>query len=82
MDLPFAAELGKPPEPYERLLHDALTGDRSLFTREDVVEETWRVLQPLVDHPPATTPYERGSWGPAQTPGHTSWQVPWLSSPE
>jgi hypothetical protein len=40
MDLPFAAELGTPPEPYERLLHDALTGDHSLFTREDAVEET------------------------------------------
>ena len=46
MDLPFAAELGTPPGPYERLLHDALAGDRSLFTREDAVEETWRVLQP------------------------------------
>ncbi|MEV6010066.1 glucose-6-phosphate dehydrogenase [Streptomyces sp. NPDC051976] len=80
LDLSFAAELGQPPEPYERLLNDALTGDRSLFTRQDVVEETWRVIQPLVDHPPAPAPYERGSWGPVQTPGRTSWQLPWLSS--
>jgi glucose-6-phosphate 1-dehydrogenase len=40
LDLAFAAELGKPPEPYGRLLHDALVGDHSLFTREDAVEET------------------------------------------
>jgi glucose-6-phosphate 1-dehydrogenase len=82
MDLPFAAELGRPPEPYERLLHDALIGDHSLFTREDSVEETWRVLQPLVDHPPAPLPYPRGSWGPSQADellrGHPPWQLPWL----
>ncbi len=82
MDLPFTAELGHPPEPYERLLHDALIGDHSLFTREDVVEETWRVLQPLVDHPPAPLPYARGSWGPPQADellrGHPPWQLPWL----
>ncbi|MCX4682875.1 hypothetical protein OG401_00880 [Kitasatospora purpeofusca] len=71
----------KPPEPYERLLNDALTGDRSLFTRQDVVEETWRVIQPLVDHPPAPVPYKRGSWGPAHDRGRTTWQSPWLSSP-
>jgi glucose-6-phosphate 1-dehydrogenase len=86
LDLPFAAELGEPPEPYERLLHDALVGERSLFTREDAVEETWRVLQPLVDHPPAPVPYPRGSWGPPGADdllrGHPPWQLPWLPSPE
>jgi glucose-6-phosphate 1-dehydrogenase len=82
MDLSFAAELGKPPEPYERLLHDALTGDRSLFTRQDVVEETWRVIQPLVDDPPAPLPYPQGSWGPAPARRRTSWQLPWLSGPD
>ncbi|MGV9271474.1 glucose-6-phosphate dehydrogenase [Kitasatospora sp. NPDC003701] len=81
LSLSFAAELGKPPEPYERLLSDALTGNRSLFTRQDAVEETWRVIQPLVEHPPAPVSYERGSWGPVRDLGRTSWQVPWLSSP-
>ena len=85
MDLPFAAELGKPPEPYERLLHDALTGDHSLFTREDAVEETWRVLQPLVNQPPALVSYPPGSWGPPGADdlvrGHPSWQLPWLPEP-
>jgi glucose-6-phosphate 1-dehydrogenase len=82
LDLPFAAELGRAPEPYERLLGDALVGDRSLFTRQDVVEETWRVLQPLVQDHPAPETYEPGSWGPAAarqlTRGHPDWQDPWL----
>jgi glucose-6-phosphate 1-dehydrogenase len=81
LDLPFTAELGKPPTPYERLIHDALTGDRSLFTREDSVEETWRILQPLLDQPPAVVGYPRGSWGPEAAAhlvrGHLAWQSPW-----
>ncbi|WP_329485189.1 glucose-6-phosphate dehydrogenase [Kitasatospora sp. NBC_01246] len=81
LSLSFAAELGRPPEPYERLLNDALTGDRSLFTRQDVVEETWRVIQPLVDHPPTPVPYARGTWGPTPGLGRTTWRPPWLSSP-
>jgi glucose-6-phosphate 1-dehydrogenase len=84
MDLSFVAELGTPPGAYERLFHDALAGDHTLFTREDVVEEMWRVLQPLIDQPPAVIPYERGSWGPPQADdllrGHAPWQSPWLSS--
>ncbi len=82
LDLPFAEELGKPPGPYERLFHDALAGDRSLFTREDAIEETWRVLQPLVEHPPATLAYPEGSWGPPAANellrGHAPWKAPWL----
>jgi glucose-6-phosphate 1-dehydrogenase len=85
LDLPFAAELGTPPGPYERLLHDALAGDRSLFTPEDAVEETWRVLQPLVEHPPAPAHYRRGSWGPPEANallrGLPPWQLPWLPPP-
>jgi glucose-6-phosphate 1-dehydrogenase len=81
-DLSFVDELGKPPGAYERLFQDALGSDHSLFTREDAVEETWRVLQPLIDQPPAVIAYARGSWGPAQadelTRGHAPWQAPWL----
>ncbi|MCF2526950.1 glucose-6-phosphate dehydrogenase [Yinghuangia soli] len=78
LDLCFTTELGRPPTPYERLLHDALTGDRSLFTRQDVVEETWRVIQPLVERPPAPLPYKPGSWGPTGAGSLTDWQPPWL----
>ena len=85
LDLSFEEELGKPAQPYERLLHDALIGDHSLFTREDGVEETWRVLQPLLEKAPPAQPYERGSWGPAKADslvrGHDAWLRPWLTGP-
>ncbi|MHB8335135.1 MAG: glucose-6-phosphate dehydrogenase [Acidimicrobiales bacterium] len=84
LDLSFVAELGTPPGAYERLFHDAILGHQSRFTREDVVEETWRVLQPLIDQPPAIVKYKRGSWGPKSANdllrGHTPWQLPWLAT--
>ncbi len=79
----FAEELGEPREPYERLLRAALVGDSGLFAREDSVEETWRIVQPLLDHPPMVRSYEQGSWGPAATDellrGHPRWQHPWVA---
>jgi glucose-6-phosphate 1-dehydrogenase len=52
-------------EAYERLIHDALVGDRTLFTRADAVERLWEVSAPLLADPPAVHPYAPGSWGPA-----------------
>jgi glucose-6-phosphate 1-dehydrogenase len=84
LSLIFSEELGEAPQPYERLLGDALRGDSSLFTREDSVEETWRIVQPLLDAPPQVEPYRPGSWGPASASkllvGHPSWRDPWLRS--
>ena len=82
LDTSFVRELGEPAEPYERLLHAALAGEHQLFARQDSVEETWRIVQPLLDQPPDVRPYPRGSWGPddAETliRGHPRWQPPWL----
>jgi glucose-6-phosphate 1-dehydrogenase len=82
LSLIFADELGEAPEPYERLLGDALRGDASLFTREDSVEETWRIVEPLLDAPPPVQTYAQGSWGPeactALVAGYPSWRLPWL----
>jgi glucose-6-phosphate 1-dehydrogenase len=84
LSLIFSEELGDAPEPYERLLGDALRGDATLFTREDSVEETWRIVQPLLDAPPPVQPYQQGSWGPAGAAkllaGHPRWREPWLHS--
>jgi glucose-6-phosphate 1-dehydrogenase len=81
LDDRFAQDLGEPAEPYERLLHTALTGDHQLFAREDGVEETWRIVQPLLDEPPEIHSYKPGSWGPAAASrllrGHARWQKPW-----
>jgi glucose-6-phosphate 1-dehydrogenase len=80
LDLDFAAELGEPPTPYERLLSDALRGDSTLFPRWEVIEETWRIVQPLLDSPPPLELYERGTWGPAtadaMAAGHGGWREP------
>ena len=82
LSLIFAEELGEAPEPYERLLSDAMRGDSSQFAREDGVEETWRIVQPLLDAPPAVELYAPGSWGPAAAnrlvAGCTGWREPWL----
>ncbi|HEY1825075.1 MAG TPA: glucose-6-phosphate dehydrogenase [Acidimicrobiales bacterium] len=82
LDLPFAEELGRPPGPYERLFHDALAGDRSLFTREDAVEETWRILEPLIESPPKCNAYAKGTWGPEGAGelvrGFSPWHEPWM----
>ncbi len=83
LDSSFARELGEPLEPYERLLHGALVGDAQLFAREDSVEESWRIVQPLIDAPPPVHPYKRGSWGPVEEAdklvrGHSKWHKPWM----
>ncbi|HEY3849377.1 MAG TPA: hypothetical protein VGL87_00285, partial [Steroidobacteraceae bacterium] len=52
--------------PYERLLGDAVRGDTSLFTQDDCVEAAWRVVDPVLHHPPPVLPYDQGSWGPAE----------------
>jgi glucose-6-phosphate 1-dehydrogenase len=83
LDSSFMADLGEPLLPYERLLNGALTGDHQLFAREDGIEETWRIVQPLLDHPGEIHQYEPDSWGPDAARellrGHRGWQQPWLA---
>jgi glucose-6-phosphate 1-dehydrogenase len=62
----FAAALGERQEAYERLLEDALAGLPRRFARQDIVELTWRVVQPALDSPGPVHPYFTGSWGPAE----------------
>jgi glucose-6-phosphate 1-dehydrogenase len=83
LDSSFMQDLGEPLLPYERLLHGALSGDHRLFAREDAIEETWRIVQPLLDNPGEIHQYEPGSWGPDAARellrGHRGWQQPWLA---
>jgi glucose-6-phosphate 1-dehydrogenase len=51
---------------YERVLSDALLGDRTLFAREDYVEEAWRIVDPVLRAGTALQTYEPGTWGPTQ----------------
>jgi glucose-6-phosphate 1-dehydrogenase len=83
LDMEFAEEGGEGPTPYEVLLHAALVGQSTRFTRQDGVEETWRVMQPLLDAPPPVHPYAPGSWGPDAAnellAGHGRWYGPWVT---
>jgi glucose-6-phosphate 1-dehydrogenase len=83
LDLDFAEEGGEGPTPYEVLLLAAMRGDSKRFTRQDSVEETWRVLQPLLDAPPPVHPYAKGSWGPQEADellsGYGGWHEPWVA---
>ena len=50
--------------PYERLLGDALKGDQTLFARQDVVEEAWRIVDPVLGNAVPVHRYAPGTWGP------------------
>jgi glucose-6-phosphate 1-dehydrogenase len=82
LDMEFKQEGGEGATPYEVLLHAAMVGESTRFTRQDSVEATWRVMQPLLDKPPPVEPYAKGSWGPASAKqlvaGHGSWHKPWI----
>ncbi len=74
--LPRADEM----DAYERVLGDAMHGDRTLFAREDYVEEAWRIVDPLVKDAPPVHEYEPGTWGPKEVDSRVAppggWQDP------
>lgn len=78
---PGSAELA----PYERLLGEALTGDASLFARQDSVEAAWAVVDPILDDATAPLRYKAGTWGPDQArdliAGHGGWHDPGQARP-
>jgi len=83
LDAEFATQGGEGATPYEVLLEAAMRGDGMRFTRQDGVEEQWRIMQPLLDAPPPVHSYEPGSWGPKEADkllaGHGRWHGPWVT---
>jgi len=71
---------GRAADPYERLIDDAIEGDARRFAREDSVEEAWRVVEPVLEHPDPVVTYEPGSWGPPEADriieGEDCWHSP------
>jgi len=84
LDVEFEQQGGEGPTPYEVLLEAAMRGDSMRFTRQDGVEEQWRIMQPLLDNPPPVHPYAPGSWGPEAgdmlVSGHGRWHGPWVAA--
>jgi glucose-6-phosphate 1-dehydrogenase len=84
LDMEFAEEGGEGPTPYEVLLHAAMLGNSTRFTRQDNIEETWRITKPLIDKPPKVHPYKPGSWGPKAADrlvaDYGGWHGPWLQT--
>jgi glucose-6-phosphate 1-dehydrogenase len=72
MNFNYADYFGTQPSTgYERLLHDCMIGDATLFQRADMVEAGWCVVSPVLDVwkalPPRNFPnYPAGSWGPKE----------------
>jgi glucose-6-phosphate 1-dehydrogenase len=72
MDFRYGESLGaSPPTAYETLLLDCMLGDGTLFNREDAVELSWELVEPILtrwkqDGAKGLAFYEAGSWGPAE----------------
>lgn len=64
---------------YERVLGDAMSGDATLFAREDYVEEAWRIVDPVLKAGTPLHEYECNTWGPSEAERVTppgGWQNP------
>jgi glucose-6-phosphate 1-dehydrogenase len=83
LDMEFSEQGGEGATPYEVLLHAAMVGQTVRFTRQDMVEEQWRIMEPLLDAPPPVHSYVPGSWGPDAAAelvaGHGRWRDPWIT---
>jgi len=62
-------------EAYERLIHDAMLGDHTLFTRADGIERLWEVCAGVLDDPAPVLPYAPGTWGPAAAGEMVAWTL-------
>jgi glucose-6-phosphate 1-dehydrogenase len=71
---------------YERLLGDAMEGDRTLFARQDYVEEAWRIVDPVLKLGAPVFAYEPGAWGPEETDQRVAppggWNNPTVPAPQ
>ena len=64
---------------YERLLGDAMRGERTLFAREDAVDLSWRIVDPLLAAGTPAHPYAPGTWGPAEADALAAGAGGWLA---
>lgn len=71
MDFDYGEAFGTPsPTAYERLLHDCILGDATLYSRSDAIETAWKICQPILErwesHEQEIPKYQAGTWGPTE----------------
>jgi glucose-6-phosphate 1-dehydrogenase len=66
VELVAAHRLAEEMTPYERLLTDAMEGDAELFSRQDIVERSWEIVDPVLGDATPVHRYAQGSWGPRE----------------
>jgi glucose-6-phosphate 1-dehydrogenase len=66
LEVQYEKVFGRRAEAYQRLLEDAMEGDARRFGRADALEEQWRIVDRVVDDPPPSTAYYKGTWGPSE----------------
>jgi glucose-6-phosphate 1-dehydrogenase len=78
----MAAQSSDPAEmqAYEELLCDAMHGNQLYFSREDYVEEAWRIVDPVLGDATPIRPYEPGTWGPAEADALVAQDGGWFST--
>jgi glucose-6-phosphate 1-dehydrogenase len=64
LDVSYERALGRRQDAYERLLDDAMDGDTTRFGRQDSLDQQWRIIDPVLQHPEPVTLYTKGTWGP------------------
>ena len=77
VELRLSEQPGSVLPPYARLLGDALRGATELFTREDLVDAQWRIIEPILGDVTPIYRYRPGSWGPDETIGMIGAFGPW-----
>ena len=80
LSVDFEDVFGRRSDAYERLLAEAIEGDLGLFSREDIIEEEWRIVAPALTATVPPLPYQPGSWGPERADrvpaGIAAWHDP------
>ncbi|HEV2326997.1 MAG TPA: glucose-6-phosphate dehydrogenase [Terracidiphilus sp.] len=64
--------------PYERLLGDASRGNTELFSRQDIVEAQWRIVEPVIGNITPVYSYLPGTWGPEEAGQLIADHGPWI----
>ena len=70
-------------EAYERLIYDAMRGERTLFTTAEGIERLGEISEPLLAETPPVRPYQQGTWGPNaihQLIAPRAWRLPFERS--